>query len=109
MKAPERGDLIKLDFDHTAGHEQAGYRRAIVVSPFAYNKASQLAIVCAITNQKKGYPFEVPIPEGLKVAGVILSDQVRTIDWAAWQVLIVDRAPRECIDEVLEKLGNLIG
>jgi mRNA interferase MazF len=108
MNAPQRGDLIKLDFNNAAGHEQSGYRRAIVVSPYSYNKVAKLALVCAITNQKKGYPFEVDIPSGLKVTGVILSDQVRTIDWNARHISIVDSAPDECVDEVLENLSILI-
>ena len=108
MGAPERGDLIKLDFDNTQGHEQAGFRRAIVITPFSYNRIAKLAIVCAITNQKKGYPFEVDIPEGLKVTGVILSDQVRTIDWDARNVCIVDKAPSKCIEKVIDNLSKLI-
>jgi len=107
MAAPERGDLIKLDFDNTTGHEQAGFRRALVISPVSYNKRVGLAIVCSITNQKKGYPFEVDIPAGLKVTGVILSDQVRTIDWVERNVQIVDHAPSECVAEVQEKLSKL--
>ncbi len=108
MTAPKRGDLLKLDFDNTKGHEQANYRRAIVISPEAYNKKVGLAIVCSITNQKKGYPFEVDIPAGLKVTGVILSDQVRTIDWIARRVQVVDCAPIECVSEVQEKLAKLV-
>lgn len=107
MAAPERGDLIKLDFDNTTGHEQAGFRRALVISPVSYNKRVGLAIVCSITNQKKGYPFEVEVPAGLKVTGVILSDQVRTIDWVERNVQIVDHAPSECVAEVQEKLSKL--
>ena len=107
MAAPERGDLIKMDFDNTAGHEQAGFRRALVISPVSYNKRVGLAIVCSITNQKKGYPFEVEVPAGLKVTGVILSDQVRTIDWVERNVQIVDHAPPECVAEVQEKLSKL--
>ena len=107
MPAPERGDLIKLDFDNATGHEQANYRRALVLSPGAYNKRVGLAIVCAITNQVKGYPFEVALPIGLKVTGVILSDQVRTIDWKTRNVKIVDHAPPECVAQVQEKLSKL--
>jgi len=108
MGAPQRGDLIKLDFGSTQGHEQRGYRRAIVLSPSAYNAKTSLAIVCAITSQQKGYPFEVEIPKGLKVTGVILSDQVRTIDWKARNVKIVDHAPSSCINKVAENLAKLI-
>ena len=107
MPAPERGDLIKLDFDNAAGHEQANFRLALVLSPGAYNKRVGLAIVCAITNKTKGYPFEVVIPTGLKVTRVILSDQVRTIDWKARDVQIVDHAPPECVAQVQEKLSKL--
>lgn len=107
MPAPERGDLIKLDFDNAVGHEQANFRRALVLSPFAYNKRVGLAIVCAITNQAKGYPFEVALPAGLKVTGVMLSDQIRTIDWNARNVQIVDHAPPECVAQVQEKLSKL--
>ena len=108
MRTPERGDLIKLDFNNTQGHEQAGYRRAIVITPSSYNHTAGLAIVCAITNQKKGYPFEVDIPVGLKVTGVILSDQVRTIDWVARNIVIVDHAPQECVEHILENLSKLL-
>jgi mRNA interferase MazF len=107
MEAPKRGDLITLDFDNTQGHEQAGYRRAIVISPLAYNRKTGLATVCAITNQKKGYPFEVDIPKGLKVTGVVLSDQVRTIDWEARQFRIEDEAPAECTQKVMDLLAKL--
>jgi len=108
MKVPERGDLIKLDFDNTQGHEQAGYRRAIVISPLSYNRITGLAIVCAITSHIKGYPFEVEIPEGLNVTGVVLSDQIRTIDWQARNVSVVDRAPSACINNVIDKFSKLI-
>lgn len=108
MKTPERGDFIKLDFNATKGHEQAGYRRAIVVTPSSYNNAAKLAIVCAITNQRKGYPFEVEIPSGLKVTGVILTDQVRTIDWITRNIVILDHAPYECMEKVRENLLKLI-
>jgi mRNA interferase MazF len=108
MKAPKRGDLITLEFDNTQGHEQAGYRRAIVISPLAYNRKTGLAIVSAITNQKKGYPFEVDIPKGVKVTGVVLSDQVRTIDWEARHFRIEDEAPAECTQKVMDHLAKLI-
>ncbi len=108
MRIPERGDLIKLDFDNTQGHEQSGYRRAIVITLSSYNRVAGLAVVCAITNQKKGYPFEVDIPEGLKVTGVILSDQIRTIDWVARNIIIVDHAPQECVEEIQKNLSKLL-
>ena len=108
MPVPKRGDLIKLDFDNTIGHEQAGFRRALVLSPSSYNKRVGLAVVCSITNQKKGYPFEVDVPAGLKVTGLVLSDQVRTIDWCKRNVQIVDHAPPKYVAQVQEKLLKLI-
>ena len=75
---PQQGDVVWLDFDPQAGHEQAGRRPAVVVSPGAYNGRVGLALLCPITNQVKGYSFEVKLPEGLGVSGVILADQVKT-------------------------------
>lgn len=80
---PERGDLVWVTFDPQAGHEQAGHRPAIVLSPKAYNGKVGLALMCPVTSQVKGYPFEVAIPDGLPVKGVILSDQVKSLDWRA--------------------------
>ncbi|MGH9643627.1 MAG: type II toxin-antitoxin system PemK/MazF family toxin, partial [Terriglobales bacterium] len=70
---PDAGHLIKLDFDPRTGHEQAGWRPAIVLSPASYNRPTGLAIVAPVTNQQKGYPFEVPLPARLKTSGVVLS------------------------------------
>ena len=78
--APDRGDIVWVDFDPQAGHEQAGRRPALIVSPQSYNQKVGLALLCPITNQRKGYPFEVPLPKGLTVAGVVLADQVKSMD-----------------------------
>ena len=75
---PDRGDIVWIDFSPQAGHEQAGRRPALVVSPGAYNKKVGLAILCPITSQVKGYPFEVILPAGLPIQGVVLSDQAST-------------------------------
>ena len=91
-KVPEKGDLVYLNFSPQAGNEQAGHRPAIVLSPKLFN-SWKFAIVCPITNQAKGYPFEVPIPEGLTISGVILADQVRSVDWRARSLVIKDHAP----------------
>ncbi len=80
---PERGDLVWLDFDPRAGHEQAGTRPALVISPRAYNRKVGLALLCPVTSQVKGYPFEVRLPAGLPVQGVVLSDQLKSLDWQA--------------------------
>ena len=105
---PERGDVVWLDFDPQAGHEQAGRRLAIVLSPSSYNRRIGLAIVCPITNQVKGYPFEVLIPQGLKVKGVILSDQARYLDWKARNSSSLTKLPTVVVDEVLKKLKTLL-
>ena len=78
---PDRGDIIWISLNPQAGHEQAGRRPVLVLSPISYNKKVGLVIICPITNQIKGYPFEVAIPNGLEVTGVILSDQVKSLDW----------------------------
>ena len=83
LHVPDRGDIVWVDFDPQAGHEQAGRRPALIVSPQSYNQKVGLVLLCPITNQRKGYPFEVPLPKGLKVAGVVLADQVKSIDWHA--------------------------
>ena len=80
---PAAGDFITVDFDPQAGHEQAGRRPALVVSERAYNEAARLAVVCPITNQAKGYPFEVPIPAGEAVTGVVLADHLKSLDLSA--------------------------
>jgi len=91
-----------------AGHEQAGRRPAIVLSPIAYNKKVGLALFCPITNQIKGYPFEVIIPEGLNVTGVILSDQVKSLDWRVRQVEFFGKIHEPITVEVLKKLNTLL-
>src|SRR5216684_1375084 len=78
---PNVGDVIDINFDPRLGREQAGRRPALVLSPRAYNSRVGLCVVCPITNQEKGYPFEVAIPHGLPVTGVVLSDQVKSLSW----------------------------
>lgn len=80
---PDRGDIVWLAFDLQAGHEQTGRRPAIVVSPAAYNRKVGLALFCPITTRKHGYPFEVALPESTAMIGVVLSDQIRDLDWKA--------------------------
>ena len=108
-RAPERGDLVWLTFTPQAGHEQAGRRPALVLSPRTYNRKVGLALVCPITSHVKGYPFEVALPAGLSVQGVVLSDQVRCLDWRARQAEFAARLSRDKVAEVLAKLGALLG
>ncbi len=105
---PERGDAVWIMLNPQAGHEQAGRRPAIVLSPAAYNGKVGLAICCPITNQQKGYPFEVRIPNGLQVTGVILADQVKSLDWRARQAAFIAKLPEETVVEVLSKLNTLL-
>ena len=105
---PERGDVVWLDFTPQRGHEQAGRRPALVLSPRAYNDKVGLAIVCPITGQKKGYPFEVDIPDGHGVTGVILADQVRSLDWRARNGQKRGRLPHQIVSSTLHLLGNLL-
>jgi len=106
---PERGDLVWLSFDPQAGREQAGRRPALVLSPAPYNRRASLALVCPITSQVKGYPFEVTLPEGLAISGVVLADHVKSADWAARHVEFAAKAPSEVIAEVTAKLRPLLG
>lgn len=105
---PDRGDVIWISLNPQAGHEQAGRRPALVLSPAAYNSKVGLAILCPITNQVKGYPFEVRIPDGLEVKGVILADQVKSLDWRARQAELICSLPNAIVIEGLKKLSTLL-
>jgi len=105
---PERGDVVWISFNPQAGHEQAGRRPAIVLSPKAYNRKVGLAILCPVTSQVKGYPFEVRLPAEMSVKGVILSDQVKSLDWRVRKAEFIEALPEEVIGEVLAKLGTLL-
>ena len=106
---PDAGDLVWLTFDPQAGHEQAGRRPALVLSPRSYNQKSGLALVCPITNQVKGYPFEVSLPQGCGASGAILADHLKSLDWSARRVARIGRIPPVILDEVLAKLAPLLG
>ena len=105
---PQRGDVVWLSFDPQAGHEQAGRRPAVILSPAAYNSRVGLALFCPITNQAKGYPFEVPLPSGLRVRGVVLADQVKSLDWRVRRAELIGALPSETILGILAKLMLLI-
>jgi mRNA interferase MazF len=100
--------VVWITLNPQAGYEQAGRRPAVVLSPQNYNGKTGLAIFCPITNQIKGYPFEVIIPAGLSVAGAVLSDQVKSLDWRARNAELICTLPTETISEVLQKLGTLL-
>ena len=105
---PERGDIVWISLNPRAGHEQAGRRPAVVVSPRSYNGKVGLGLFCPITSQVKGYPFEVTVPQGLPVGGVVLADQVKSLDWRGRRAEFAGRLPVEASDEVLGKLGALL-
>jgi mRNA interferase MazF len=100
---PDRGDIVWITFNPQAGHEQAGRRPALVLSPASYNRKVGLAIFCPVTNHAKGYPFEVLIPDGLKINGVILVDQLKNLDWKAREVEFACKLPVTTLKEVVQK------
>ena len=105
---PKRGDLVWLTFTPYAGHEQAGQRPALILSPESYNQKVGLALACPVTTQVKGYPFEVSIPHGLDVSGVVLADQVKSLDWKARKARFGCTVPHATLSEVLSKLAPLL-
>ena len=105
---PDRGDIVWLQFDPQAGHEQAGLRPALVVSPRAYNSKVGLALMCPITSKAKGYPFEVMLPADLKISGVVLADQIKSLDWQARRAAFACKAPAGVVAEVLSRIRVLI-
>ncbi len=105
---PDRGDLVWLEFSPQAGHEQAGRRPAAVLSPKPYNSKVGLLLACPVTSHRKGYPFEVVIPPGLPIAGVILADQIKSLDWRARKASYICSLPELALDELLGKAGALV-
>jgi mRNA interferase MazF len=105
---PDRGDAVWINLNPQAGHEQTGRRPAVVLSPGTYNEKVGLAIFCPITNQIKGYPFEVIVPQGLKVTGAILSDQVKSLDWKVRNTEFYDKIPESVVLEIFKKLSTLL-
>ena len=105
---PSRGDLIWLQFNPRAGHEQASQRPAVVISPSSYNRRVGLALCCPVTSQVKGYPFEVLLPSGLGVEGARLSDQIKSLDWRARKARRIGNLPAEVLQETVGKMVALI-
>jgi mRNA interferase MazF len=106
---PDRGDVVWISFDPKAGHEQGGRRPAVVISPKNYNRPSGLALLCPITNRAKGYPFEVPLPAGAPITGVVLADQLRNLDWRSRRAELIGILDADALVEVIERLRPLIG
>ena len=106
---PDRGDVVWIDFDPQAGHEQAGRRPALVLSPAHYNAYMGLVVVCPITRQVKGLPFEVPMPPGLPIGGVVFVGHVKSQDWVARRVAFACRVPPSALNLVSATLLHFIG
>lgn len=106
---PARGDVIWLQFSPQAGHEQAGRRPALVVSPKAYNRKVGLALCCPLTTRVKGYPFEVLLPPELEAEGAVLSDQIKSLDWRQRRAKFLCTAPEDVVEEVLARIWTLVG
>ncbi len=104
---PERGDIVWTDFNPAAGHEQMGKRPAIVLSPSIFNKKILLALVAPITSRVRGHGFEVPL-KGKKISGVVLCQQVKTIDFVERGVQFAEKAPDNVIREVLAKVKAIV-
>lgn len=105
--SPDRGDIVWLQFSPQVGHEQAGQRPALTISPHAYNKKVGLGIFCPITSHEKGYPFEVLIPRSMPINGVILCDQVKSMDWKARHARFIAKLPEDSLENVLAKIHTL--
>jgi mRNA interferase MazF len=104
----DRGDLVWINFHPQAGHEQAGRRSAIVLSPKAFNETTGFVSVCPITHTVRGWGYEVLLPNGLVFNGVILTDQIKNLDWRARRVDIVGKAPDEVVNECLDKIHTFL-
>jgi len=104
---PDRGDIVWLNFSSQQGHEQAGKRPAIILSPKSYNQNSKLTLACPITSKVKNYPFEVRVKTN-KIDGVVLADQVKNLDWTMRDMSFVERAPYEVLEQTQELIETLL-
>jgi mRNA-degrading endonuclease toxin of MazEF toxin-antitoxin module len=105
----ERGTLVWVDLTPQSGHEQAGHRPALVISPRIYHARSKLAVVCPITSNLRPWPWKVVLPEGLAIAGAVLVDRVRSVDRGARHLRLAGDAPQAVLAEVQAKLAALFG
>ena len=105
---PERGDLVWLDFNPQKGHEQRGKRPALIISPMIYNEKTSLCICLPVTSKVKGYPFEVALPQGIDVGGVVLSDQIKSLDYRARNAAFICKAPIDVVKRVQKNMLALI-
>ena len=108
MSFEEIAKTLNTDLLERQGREQQGYRPVLVVSPFKYNRIASMVLACPVTSHKKGLSFEVPLTEGMKTSGVILTDQIKSLDWRARKILFVEKAEQNLIEEVQAKIEALI-
>ena len=104
---PDRGDIVWLNFSPQQGHEQAGMRPAIVLTPKSYNQSSKLMLACPITSRIKHYPFEVRVKAN-KIDGVVLADQVKNLDWTMRDMSFVEKASHEVLEQTQELIETLL-
>lgn len=107
-EAPQRGDVVWVALNPLVGHEQAGRRPALILSPVEYNERVGLALMCPVTNKVKGCPFEVSLPEDLEIGAVVLADQVKSLDWRVCRAERACTVPQSVMNEVLGKLNALL-
>lgn len=105
---PRKGDFIAVTFDPRSGHEQRGHRPALVVSNDLFNKHSGLCIVCPVTSTRRDYPFHVGIPESEEVAGFVMVEQVKSIDFRSRKARCIGKAPVEVLERALSLLDACI-
>jgi mRNA interferase MazF len=105
---PEAGDIVRLEFFPKAGHEQGDERPGLILTPKEYNSKTSLAVICPITMQTKGYPFEVKLPDYCKIKGVVLSDQLKNLDWRSRNAEYICSLPPDIVYDVLEKIKALL-
>lgn len=105
---PDKGDFAFLHFSPHAGLEQAGRRPALIMSPRDFNVATGLAFVCPLTNQVKGGSFEVVLAKGAGLTGVVLADQMRSLDWLERQATFHSQAPLELVEDVLARIEAIL-
>jgi len=106
--APSRGEIVWLQFEPQAGHEHSGRRPAVIISPREYNQKVGLCLCCPVTSKAKGYPFEVELPPGMKVEGVVLCDQLKSLDWKARNARIIGTLPGRSLKEILARILALV-
>lgn len=103
MYIPKRGDIVKMDFDPTLGHEQGGVRPGLILSETSYNNFSGMCLMVPITSKIKNFSFEVGLGIGHKIKGVVLSDQIRSVDWRARRLSFLENCNEDVMEEVLRK------